>query len=268
MATRQAASAGKATKRAAKKGARARAQAEEPKRGRAGARGRAASAKRGAGSRAAAARRGGAGAGKAAGKRGRPAGGRGRQVRLNAIALLKDDHDRVQDMFERFERARSEEQKQQLAERICDELTLHAQVEEEIFYPAIREALGEDDLVDEAEVEHASAKLLIAQIQRGKMGDPQWEAKVKVLGEYVRHHIREEQREIFARARSAKKLDLRALGERIAERKEGGTLPEVRATAAAMVGGDMGTADKGSSKREPGILERAVNTLLPGGDDR
>jgi hemerythrin superfamily protein len=192
---------------------------------------------------------------------------RRRTASMNAIAMLKDDHDRVLDMFEKFERARREDQKQTLADRICADLTLHAQVEEELFYPALRDAIGEQDLVDEAEVEHASAKMLIAQIQRGKAGDPQWDAKVKVLGEYVRHHIREEQREIFPRARQAKQLDLRALGERIAERKEGGPLPEMRATAAAMVGGEMGNADKARAQA-PGMLETAVRALLPGGGDR
>jgi hemerythrin-like domain-containing protein len=186
---------------------------------------------------------------------------------MNAIAMLKDDHDRVLEMFEKFERARSEDQKQNLADRICADLTLHAQIEEELFYPALREATGEEDLVDEAEVEHASGKMLIAQIQRGKAGDPQWDAKVKVLGEYVRHHIREEQREIFPCARKAKQLDLRALGERIAERKEGGPLPEMRATAAAMVGGEMGNADKARGQA-PGMLESAVRTLLPGAGNR
>jgi hemerythrin superfamily protein len=186
---------------------------------------------------------------------------------VNAIALLKEDHDRVLELFDKVERTRRDDQKQSLAERICADLTLHAQVEEEIFYPALREALGEDDLVDEAEIEHGSAKMLIAQIQRGKVGDPQWEARVKVLGEYVRHHIREEQREIFPRARAAKQLDLREMGERIAERKEGGVLPEVKATAAAMIGGDMGNADAGRA-REPGFIESAVRTLLPGAGDR
>jgi hemerythrin superfamily protein len=190
-----------------------------------------------------------------------------RAARSDAITLLKQDHERVLDAFDRFDRARRDDQKQSLADRICAELTLHAQIEEEMFYPALREALGEEDLVDEAEVEHASAKMLIAQIQRGKVGDPQWDARVKVLGEYVRHHVREEQREIFSRARAARQLDLRELGERIAARKEAGAVPEVRATAAAAVGGDMGNADAGRA-RAPGFIESAVRTLLPGSGER
>jgi hemerythrin superfamily protein len=186
---------------------------------------------------------------------------------MNAVAMLKEDHDRVLELFDKFERARREAQKQSLADRICADLTLHAQIEEEIFYPALREATGEQDLVDEAEVEHGSAKMLIAQIRSGKVGDPQWEARVKVLGEYVRHHIREEQREIFPRARAAKTLELREMGERIAQRKHAGPMPEVRATAAAMVGGELGNADPNRG-RSAGMIETAVRTLLPGTSER
>ncbi len=138
----------------------------------------------------------------------------------DAIALLRADHALVQDLFDQFEKAREDKRKQTLATRICMELTIHATIEEEIFYPAAREALPKaEDLLDEAEVEHASAKDLIAQIESGKPGDEQWEAKVTVLGEYIKHHVKEEQNEMFPKVRNTK-LDLRALGEQLAQRKE------------------------------------------------
>jgi hemerythrin superfamily protein len=137
----------------------------------------------------------------------------------DAIALLKADHQTVQELFDKYEKTRSEERKGALAEQICNELTVHAQIEEEIFYPAAREALRDEDLVDEATVEHQSAKDLIAQIQGGKPGEELYDAKVKVLGEYIRHHVKEEQNEMFPQVRKTK-LDLRGLGERLQARKQ------------------------------------------------
>jgi hemerythrin-like domain-containing protein len=97
---------------------------------------------------------------------------------------------------------------------------VHAQVEEEIFYPAVREALKETDLIDEAAVEHQTAKDLIKQIQAAGEPDDMFDAKVKVLGEYIDHHVKEERGEIFPKARSAKKLDLMAMREELETRKE------------------------------------------------
>lgn len=141
----------------------------------------------------------------------------GTRGRANAISLLSADHARVMQLFQRFENARGA-QKQRIARDICNELTVHAQLEEEIFYPAARDAIGADDLMDEAEVEHASAKELIAQIEAGSPGDALWEAKVSVLGEHVRHHVKEEQGKMFKKIR-ASQLDLNALGDRIRARK-------------------------------------------------
>jgi hemerythrin superfamily protein len=138
--------------------------------------------------------------------------------RANALSILTADHERVMQLFERFEKAQRDEQKVRLASEICSELTAHAQLEEEIFYPAVREAIGEEDLMDEAEVEHASAKELIAQIESGSVKDDRWEAKVTVLGEYIRHHVKEEQGEMFKKVR-ASELDLEALGEQLQARK-------------------------------------------------
>lgn len=145
---------------------------------------------------------------------------RRRQTRRqpDALSLLKDDHREVESLFSRFERARGETEKGRLAEKICNELELHARVEEQLFYPAVREAISDDELMNEAEVEHASAKDLIGQIQASSPADERYDALVKVLGEYVKHHVKEEEREMFPKARRAG-LDLTELGEKIRERK-------------------------------------------------
>lgn len=137
----------------------------------------------------------------------------------NAITLLKADHTAVQELFDKYEKTRSDDRKAALAEQICNELKVHTQIEEEIFYPAVREAIRDQDLLDEATVEHASAKDLIAQIEEGKPGDDLFDAKVTVLGEYVKHHVKEEQNELFPKVRKTK-LDLQELGEKLQARKE------------------------------------------------
>jgi hemerythrin superfamily protein len=141
----------------------------------------------------------------------------------DAIALLTADHKAVKALFKEFEGLKeqddADEEKAILVERICTELTIHATIEEEIFYPAVREAIEDDDLMDEADVEHASAKDLIAQLQAAEPSDDHYNAKVTVLGEYVNHHIKEEQDEIFPKARSAD-IDTGALGIQLVERKE------------------------------------------------
>jgi len=140
----------------------------------------------------------------------------------DAIALLKADHDKVKKMFKEFERLHDDEEDdeaEEVARQICNELTIHATVEEEIFYPAVRAAIDDEDLLDEAEVEHATAKDLIAQIEASSPADDKYAAKVIVLGEYIDHHVEEEQNEMFPKAKKAK-LDMNALGERILARKE------------------------------------------------
>jgi hemerythrin superfamily protein len=137
----------------------------------------------------------------------------------DAIALLKADHKQVKTMVGQFNSSRSDSKKAQLAEQICAALEVHAEIEEEVFYPAAREALKKNgDLIDEAEVEHTSVKELIAKIKGGAPGDSMWEAEVKVLGEYVNHHVKEEEGEIFPKVRKTK-LDLQAIGEQLAARK-------------------------------------------------
>jgi hemerythrin superfamily protein len=137
----------------------------------------------------------------------------------DAIALLRADHQLVQELFDKFEKARGEDRKSALAEQICSELTVHAQIEEEIFYPAARDAIRDEDLIHEATVEHQSAKDLIAQIEASDPSDELFDAKVKVLGEYIKHHVKEEQNELFPQVRKTK-LDLKELGQRLMTRKE------------------------------------------------
>lgn len=139
--------------------------------------------------------------------------------RQGAIALLKADHREVKTMFTQYEKLEDDAEKAALAKQICRALKVHTQIEEEIFYPAAYDAIEDDDLLDEAEVEHASAKDLIAQIEASNPGEPLFDAKVKVLGEYVNHHVEEEEGELFPECREAK-MDLLALGEAMKARKE------------------------------------------------
>jgi hemerythrin superfamily protein len=140
----------------------------------------------------------------------------------DAVALLKQDHRTVEDLFEQFEKASGEGGKQKLAEQICLELSVHSMIEEEIFYPAC-EGKVEEDLIKEAYVEHDGAKILIAQIQDGDgQSDDFFDAKVKVLQEQIEHHVKEEEQRMegmFAQAKKAG-LDMEALGEQLAARKE------------------------------------------------
>lgn len=138
----------------------------------------------------------------------------------NAIALLKADHRTVEDLFEEYEHARQRNRKQALVNQICTELTIHAQLEEEAFYPEAQKALrDEKDLVNEAIVEHASLKWLISQIQGMEADSELYEAEVKVLKEYVQHHVKEEEKEMFPKLRKTD-LDLEALGQTLFETKQ------------------------------------------------
>jgi hemerythrin superfamily protein len=148
----------------------------------------------------------------------------------DAIALLKADHRTVEDLFTQFEKASGDGKKQKLALQICAELTVHAKIEEEIFYPAC-EGKVEDDLIREAYVEHDGAKVLIAEIEGGAPSDEYYDAKVKVLQEQIEHHVQEEEQRMegmFAQARKAG-LDMDALGNELATRKEQ-LMAEIKAT--------------------------------------
>ena len=139
----------------------------------------------------------------------------------DAIALLKQDHRTVEDLFGQFEKASGDGRKQQLARQICLELSVHATIEEEIFYPAC-EGKVDEDLLKEAYVEHDGAKVLIAEIEAGsEQSDEFFDAKVKVLQEQIEHHVEEEEKRmegLFSQARQAG-LDMEALGAKLAQRK-------------------------------------------------
>ena len=138
----------------------------------------------------------------------------------DAIQLLKDDHRKVEDLFEQFEKASGDGRKQKLANQICEELIIHSMIEEEIFYPAC-EGKVDEDLLKEAVVEHDSAKMLIAEIKAGEPSEEFYDSKVKVLQEQIEHHVEEEEKgpdSIFGQLRKAD-IDLKELGERLAARK-------------------------------------------------
>lgn len=140
--------------------------------------------------------------------------------KLDAIALLKADHRKVEDLFAKFEKARGD-RKQALVRQICTELTVHARIEEEIFYPACKGEIADDNLLDEAYVEHDGAKVLIAELMESPADAEFYDAKVKVLSELIKHHVKEEERRaegLFAEARDAG-LDVAALGDSLRTRK-------------------------------------------------
>ena len=139
----------------------------------------------------------------------------------DAVALLKEDHRRVEELFAQFEKASGEGRKQRLATEICTELTIHAQIEEEIFYPAC-DGKVEEDLLKEAYVEHDGAKVLITEIMAGEPSDEFYDAKVTVLQEQIEHHVEEEEKRLeglFSQARAAG-LDMDALGDQLRDRRE------------------------------------------------
>lgn len=141
--------------------------------------------------------------------------------KLDALQMLADDHRTVENLFEKFENARSGSVKQKLVRQICEELTIHAMIEEQVFYPSVRD-LVESDMMDEAQVEHDSAKTLIMSLREADPDDPFFEAKVSVLREQVEHHVYEEERQrgsIFSQVRKSD-VDLEQLGEEMAALKQ------------------------------------------------
>jgi hemerythrin superfamily protein len=139
----------------------------------------------------------------------------------DAIAMLTADHKKVKKLFADFGKIRedgAEDEKSALVQQICDELKIHTALEEEIFYPAVRKAIKDADLMDEALVEHAGAKELVAQLEDAKVSDDLYDAKVTVLGEQINHHVREEEGEMFPKAKKAK-IDTAALGASMLKRK-------------------------------------------------
>jgi len=140
----------------------------------------------------------------------------------NALTMLKEDHDKVKDAFKQFESLDREDVAtcRELVESVCADLRVHTLLEEEIVYPAVRAAIGDEDLMNEAAIEHETAKTLIEQLENMGPDDPNYFATFTVLGEYVMHHVKEEEGEMFPQAKKAKDLDLAALGEQVMARKQ------------------------------------------------
>jgi hemerythrin superfamily protein len=151
----------------------------------------------------------------------RPSSSTAKSKARDAIALLKADHRQVEEWFSQFDKTNSRSKKQQLATNICDALTVHTAIEEEIFYPAFIEATGDKDVHHEAVVEHAGAKKLIAEIQGMSSDDDYFDAKVTVLSEMIKHHVKEEEQPggMFAEAKKSD-MDLASLGEQLQARKK------------------------------------------------
>lgn len=148
-----------------------------------------------------------------------PARSTTKKTAKTVLDMLAEDHKKVKKMFDQFEKIKDDgDATQRLIEHCCAELTVHAQLEEELFYPALRDTIDDLDLIDEAEVEHATAKQLISELSSMQPGDALYEAKFTVLGEYVKHHIEEEEKEVFAKAKKSG-LDLEAMAEEAKERK-------------------------------------------------
>jgi hemerythrin-like domain-containing protein len=168
-----------------------------------------------------------------------------------AIAMLIEDHQKVQKLFRQFEKAESENQKSEIAELACNELTVHAELEEQVFYPAVREAIEQTDLLDEAEVEHNVAKELIEKLKGMDSADEEYAATFTVLGEYVNHHIEEEQNELFPKVKKAD-IDLEALAGEMMEKKQELMAQHGMSREAGMMGGrERPQTSRGQAHRRP-----------------
>jgi hemerythrin superfamily protein len=140
-------------------------------------------------------------------------------TKQDPIEMLLEDHKKVQTLFNDFNKSEDEAATQGIVNKVCAELTVHAQLEEEIFYPAVREVIDNADLMDKAMVEHAAAKYLVHELEAMQASDALYKAKFTVLGEYVNHHIEEEQTQIFPKVKEAK-IDLESLGREMADYKQ------------------------------------------------
>jgi hemerythrin superfamily protein len=174
----------------------------------------------------------------------------GRRSGTDAISLLKSDHREVEDLFAQFEKTRSDDRKREIAQQICNALTAHTTIEEEIFYPAFLQATDETDIHHEAEVEHEGAKRLVAEIEGMTPADDYYDAKVTVLSEMIKHHVNEEEKRggMFAKAKQSD-MDLDALGQQLQQRK-------------SEVMGELGGEADGGSRRG------GISAALLGGNGR
>jgi len=170
---------------------------------------------------------------------------------MSAIDLLEDDHQEVQGYFDEYEELEDDDAKEKLAAKICTALKVHTQIEEELFYPAARKATKDDDLLDEAKVEHDGAKDLIAQIEAMAVGDDLYDAKVKVLGEQIKHHVKEEEEELFPEVKSAK-MDVDGLGKKMAARKQ-----ELIAELGESEDDDAVELDRAAAGNKPGAAAKS-----------
>ena len=143
---------------------------------------------------------------------------RGARRSQEALRMLKEDHARVQSLFKQYAKMESDAEKQEVATMICHELKLHAALEEQIFYPAVRRAIQDQEVMNEADVEHAGAKELIGKIEKSNPADAHFDALVTVLGEAIKHHVKEEEGKMFRQVRKAH-LDLEELGQRMLQFK-------------------------------------------------
>ena len=161
----------------------------------------------------------------------------------SAISLLKSDHREVEALFSQFEKATGAARKRTIVQKICDALTVHMKIEEDIFYPPARDALKRagEDLLDEAEVEHEGIKWRIELLQKMRPEDDLYDAEVKVLAEYVRHHVKEEERKLFPRLYLSD-FDNAGVGEKLALKKE------------QMTGKPV--------KEKPSLIERGIEALV------
>jgi hemerythrin superfamily protein len=180
----------------------------------------------------------------------------------DAVGLLKADHDEVKKWFGEFEKARSDDRKQELSQKICLALKAHTTIEEEIFYPAFLEATGDKDVHHEAEVEHDGAKKLIEEIEAAGPDDDYFDARVSVLSEMVKHHIKEEEGRdgMFGKARDSD-MDMEALGEQMQQRKA-----EFMESQGASPSGEAGAS--GSNRRSRGRLAAMFERNDKGRDAR
>jgi hemerythrin-like domain-containing protein len=182
----------------------------------------------------------------------------------HAIAILLHDHDKVKKLFDRFEKAKSRREKETLIVQAVDELKIHAVIEEEIFYPAVRRHVGKD-LMNEADEEHHVARVLIAELDRDGRGDDHRDAKFTVLAESVRHHIKEEEGEMLPKAKQLE-IDFEALGAQMLERKrilkKSGIPVDAEHTMVSLVGGGADTPAQAARRRSSVPRSRSKNRKL------
>jgi len=183
----------------------------------------------------------------------------------HAIAILMKDHDKVKELFDQFEKTTSSSEKEKIIEQAVTELKIHASIEEELFYPAVRSHVGKD-LMNEADEEHHVARVLVAELDRGKRGDDHRHAKFTVLAESVRHHIKEEEGEMLPKAKDLE-VDFEALGERMLARKDflktEGVPPDAEHAMVAAAGGNADTPARAARRRRPSAKKTSTRRRSP-----